>query len=258
MRPLPAPGHQNKLGPACVRQGSSVASCGRRTKIESAHRTVFRVLVYPWHPWFGMRVAIHEVLDKADGAVFRGTLSGSRSDRGLEVPAWMFDRSCCPDRAHLTEAPFVSAGALGALSAVLDMASKALRASSNPLLFGASNLPHDQNRGECDATEDSDAVPRMSAGFASDTPRKGLVRGQPQCINEDMASRAGESHPHALLDPYVSLSAHTAPDVRSLTYKRRQWANRSGSARTTRANQSLAPAVRARSRLYLLRPYRTR
>src|ERR1700678_4795665 len=37
------------------------------------------------------------------------------------------------------------------------------------------------------------------------------------------------SHPHALLDPYVSLSAHTAPDVRSLTYKRRQWANKRGS-----------------------------
>jgi hypothetical protein len=64
------------------------------------------------------------VVDKADGAVFRGTLSDSRSDRGLEVPAWMFDRSCCPDRTNLTEAPFVSAGALEALSAVLDMASK--------------------------------------------------------------------------------------------------------------------------------------
>ena len=47
-----------------------------RTKLENAHRTVvFRVLVYPWHPWFGIRVAIHEVVDKADGAVFRGTLS---------------------------------------------------------------------------------------------------------------------------------------------------------------------------------------
>ena len=83
-----------------------------RTKLENAHRTVFRVLVYPWHPGFGMRVAVHEVVDKADGAVFRGTLSDSRSDRGLEVPAWMFARSCCPDRTHLTEAPFVSAGAL--------------------------------------------------------------------------------------------------------------------------------------------------
>src|SRR4051812_28568262 len=29
-----------------------------------------------------------------------------------------------------------------------------------------------------------------------------------------LASRAGESHPHALPEPYVTLSRHTAPDVR--------------------------------------------
>ena len=29
-----------------------------------------------------------------------------------------------------------------------------------------------------------------------------------------LASRAGESHPRALLEPYVNLSIHTAPDVR--------------------------------------------
>ena len=29
----------------------------------------------------------------------------------------------------------------------------------------------------------------------------------------DLASRPGELHPQALPDPYVSLSAHTAPDV---------------------------------------------
>src|SRR3954470_18246565 len=28
-----------------------------------------------------------------------------------------------------------------------------------------------------------------------------------------LASRAGESHPHALPEPYVTLSRHTAPDV---------------------------------------------
>ena len=162
-----------------------------RTKLENAHRTVFRVLVYPWHPGFGMRVAVHEVVDKADGAVFRGTLSDSRSDRGLEVPAWMFDRSCCPDRTHLTEAPFVSAGALEALSAVLDMASKASLVSSNPLFSGASNLSRDQNRGECDATEDSDAAQRTSAGFAADTPTKGVVRGQPARQRRQRASMAG-------------------------------------------------------------------
>src|SRR5271156_3638711 len=41
-------------------------------------------------------------------------------------------------------------------------------------------------------------------------------------IGHNVASRAGESHPHALLDPYVSLSAHTAPDVRPPTYSKRQ------------------------------------
>ena len=84
------------------------------------------------------------------------------------------------------------------------------------------------------------------------------VQQQSQLVDQDVASRAGESHPHALLEPYVNLSAHTAPDVQPLTYKSRQWANKRGLARTTRANQSLAPAVRARSRLYLLRPHRTR
>jgi hypothetical protein len=191
MRPPPVPGHRNRLGPACARQGSSVAACGCRTKLENAHGIFFRVHVYPWHPWFGMQVAIHEVVDKADGAVFRCTLSGSRSDRGLEVPAWMFDRLCCPDRVHLTEAPFVSAGALEALSAVLGMASKASLSSSNPLFSGASNVSRDQNPGECDATEDSDAAQRRSAGFASDTPTMGLVRGQPARQRRQRARMAG-------------------------------------------------------------------
>src|SRR3954453_17500577 len=70
-------------------------------------------------------------------------------------------------------------------------------------------------------------------------------------VCQNMSSRAGEFPPHALPDPYVSLSAHTAPDVRPPAYSRRQWAKRVGSARITRANHSLAPAVRARSRLYL-------
>ncbi len=37
-----------------------------------------------------------------------------------------------------------------------------------------------------------------------------------------LASRAGESHPHALPEPYVSLSTHTAPDVRPARCRSRQ------------------------------------
>ena len=74
---------------------------------------------------------------------------------------------------------------------------------------------------------------------------------QARRVGHNMASRAGEFHPHALLDPYMSLSIHTAPDVQPLAYRRRQWANSVELARTTRANHPRAPAVRARSRLYL-------
>jgi hypothetical protein len=39
------------------------------------------------HPWFGAQVAVHEAIEKANGVVFRCTLSGSGADRWLEVPA---------------------------------------------------------------------------------------------------------------------------------------------------------------------------
>jgi len=55
-----------------------------------------------------MRVAIHEAIDKADGIVFRCTLSGSAADRWLEVPAWMFDRARCLDPPRLTASPLLA------------------------------------------------------------------------------------------------------------------------------------------------------
>src|SRR5918994_2303986 len=73
-----------------------------------------------------------------------------------------------------------------------------------------------------------------------------------------LASRAGESHPHALLEPYVNLSIHTAPDVRPLTCRNPQWTKRFGLLRTTRVNHSLAPFGRGRRRLNLLRAQRIR
>jgi hypothetical protein len=66
-----------------------------------------------------MRAAIHEAVDKADGVVFRCTLSGSAADRWLEVPAWMFDRAACPHPPQLTASPFVSMNALLVLSDLL-------------------------------------------------------------------------------------------------------------------------------------------
>jgi hypothetical protein len=86
--------------------------CTRR--LENAHGTEFRELLYPWHPWFGLRVGAHEAIDMADGIVFRCSLSGSNADRWLEVPAWMFDRSACA-RMHVAADVHVELAALTAL-----------------------------------------------------------------------------------------------------------------------------------------------
>jgi hypothetical protein len=113
------------------------------TRFKNAHGTVFRELLYHWHPWFGMRVAIHEAVDKADGVVFRCTLSGSAADRLLEVPAWMFERARCLDSPRLTASPFVSMEALSVLSDLLRQALKPPLSSSNAPHSGASRSSHD-------------------------------------------------------------------------------------------------------------------
>src|SRR3954451_12073154 len=43
-----------------------------------------------------------------------------------------------------------------------------------------------------------------------------------------LSSRAGGFHPRALLDPYLNLSIHTAPDVRPPTCRNSQWAKSFG------------------------------
>ncbi|WP_414463684.1 hypothetical protein [Hyphomicrobium sp. DY-1] len=93
-------------------------------------------------------MAIHEAVDKADDVVFRCTLSGSATDRWLEVPAWMFDRVRCFDPTRLSASPFVSMDALSALSDLLRQALKPPLPSSNASHSGASISSHDQNRGE--------------------------------------------------------------------------------------------------------------
>jgi hypothetical protein len=76
-----------------------------RTRLKNAHGTAFRELLYPWHPWSTMRVAVHEATAKTDGVVLRCTLSGLDVGRWLEVPAWMFEPAACLDYPRPTDAP---------------------------------------------------------------------------------------------------------------------------------------------------------
>jgi hypothetical protein len=87
------------------------------TKLENAHNTEFRELLYPWHPWSGLRIGVHEAIEKPGGVVFRCDLTAD-SERWLEIPAWMFDRSVCA-RVHLEAEPHADLAALATLSVLL-------------------------------------------------------------------------------------------------------------------------------------------
>ena len=71
------------------------------------------------------------------------------------MPAWMFDRTACPESRLLAAQPYVSIEALAALSALLDLALKD-QTPSAVLLSGASGASHHQNRVETHVTRDGE------------------------------------------------------------------------------------------------------
>jgi hypothetical protein len=72
----------------------SVGRCST-TRLENAYSTEVWDLLYPWHPWSGLRNGIHEAIERPGGIAFRCDLTASDANRWLEIPAWMFDRSAC-------------------------------------------------------------------------------------------------------------------------------------------------------------------
>jgi len=202
MQPAPRAGYRNRLGPACVPQGSNAASCGCRTQTQNAHRTRFGEVLYRWHPWAGARVFIHSAVQRADRLVFRCTLSGSDADRWLEIPAWMFDRATCLERDKISAVPYVSASALSGLADLLLSVSRAQATSSSLLPSGASRVSRDQNRGDAhvgEARGTSCTISMERDETRSHGTSEGAVRQRVGCRHRyaDMARRAERDATHA-------------------------------------------------------------
>jgi hypothetical protein len=91
------------------------------TRRGNAHRTDHAEeceVLYPWHPWAGCIVRVHEAVEKVDGTVLRCSRDGAAAERWLELPAWMFDRAMClPMR--IARDPFVEFAALAQLRELL-------------------------------------------------------------------------------------------------------------------------------------------
>jgi hypothetical protein len=117
------------------------------TRRRNAHGIAEYELLYPWHPWAGCLVHIHEVVEKAGREVFRCSRSGRASARWLEIPAWMFDRA-----AHAAwrvgAAPYVDIAVLTALATLLQDVTSVSGAPSQLRDSSAAFGSHDANRGD--------------------------------------------------------------------------------------------------------------
>ena len=110
--------------PACGQQAPSAGAPRCTTQRHNAHSTGTgfseeREVVYPWHPWAGRFVRVHNVIRRPTGAIARCTVvDGETAARALEIPVWMLDAVWCRDMRHRTE-PVASVDALKALRALL-------------------------------------------------------------------------------------------------------------------------------------------
>jgi hypothetical protein len=100
---------------------------------------VEREVLYPWHPWFGRVVRVHEAIRRGSGDILRCSLDAGER---IELPSWMFDRAVCSG-VRMTASPHLDAATLAALKNLLADCG----ASSDPL----SHRPDSDARGRtCD------------------------------------------------------------------------------------------------------------
>lgn len=128
-----------------VRRGRREVCGCYTTRQLNTHGTETRELLYPWHPWAGCQVHIHEVVEKAGGEVFRCSCTASRSDRLLEVPSWMFERAASATW-RIGAAPHVDGAAFAALAMLLQDATPVAGASPQLRDLSAELGSHDTNR----------------------------------------------------------------------------------------------------------------
>ena len=129
-----------------------------RTWRRNAHRTgeaEDREVLYPWHPWSGCVVHVHEAVVKEAGEVLRCSLEGGDAGRWLELPAWMLDRASCAVM-RIEGHPCVDVGTLWRLTAVL---------ATSPVVVSpaSASLP----------------APVSSAGWTSCNPNRGGIHATP-------------------------------------------------------------------------------
>ena len=122
-----------------------MASQKSSTQGNNAHGTEEREVLYPWYPWFGCVIRVHEVIRRGSGNILRCSFGGTGVR--VELPSWMFDRAVCMSMS-LAASPHISGAALTALKILLvDCGSGSDPLSDGPD-SGAGSDTHNPNRGD--------------------------------------------------------------------------------------------------------------
>jgi hypothetical protein len=138
------------------------------TRQHNAHRTEEREVLYPWHPWFGRVVFVHETTTRGGAGVLRCSQSSEEGARCLETPEWMFDRAACCGMVR-GDSPRVSRAALYRLKTLI---SGGFGGSSGGVIEARSySLSY---KGEADAPSGSRSCP-AARSVSSNQSASGLV-----------------------------------------------------------------------------------
>jgi hypothetical protein len=187
----------------CPTTGGSAPRC--TSERGKAHVTEALGVLYPWHPWFGRTVYIHEVIERGDGRSFRCDLDTKQTARCMNVPAWMLDRAACL-RVRLSDTPQVEVEALICLKALL--AEGRNRTSAMAAVVGA--------RHPLEGRGDADATPQASITNSS-TRSAPSVESSISRLAMPVGRGAGES------DALDSADAQPSQSLRSSRAQRRGW-----------------------------------
>ena len=148
-------GLPGKFAAACDSRGSGAGAPRCTKRRDNAHKIEELEVLYPWHPWFGRVVHVHEVIEQRAGGVLHCSPDGDASRRWLELPQWMFDRAACL-AIRMAASPRVDTAALIILKTCLADASDAGLWGgplSNASASGAGRNSCDQNQGAARATQ---------------------------------------------------------------------------------------------------------
>jgi hypothetical protein len=155
-----------RLAHPCPMTGAFSQCC--TTRQHNAHRTEEREVLYPWHPWFGRVVFVHETTTRGGAGVLRCSQSSEEGARCLETPEWMFDRAACCGMVR-GDSPRVSRAALYRLKTLI---SGGFGGSSGGVIEARSySLSY---KGEADAPSGSRSCP-AARSVSSNQSASGLV-----------------------------------------------------------------------------------